>query len=366
MAFRAKTTLSVLSTLAVAAMGFAAPASALQTKSYVVSFFHIATHSDTDACPHGLNPEHVELWTRSLKGLGYSQKDIDELLISQRKNGKTIQEIVRDRGLKPGQENIFAYPFSAPDPNLHTVEGRYSYGFNLDGKTDGGFEDPDTHEQGVDNNLYKAFGCLRPYHVSLPDRPQYENNAWLVLASAMPAWLLSVSGDDLTKDGPVTVTIARALEHTMQDARGQTLADSTFRIDPNPRSHNVMRGALNGGTLSIEPTDIFLEAEPHIISKLHLLQAHLRLTPKPDGNLEGYIGGYTPWFEEYWAHASNGFDAEESGIDMPGLYYALQRLADGPVDPKTGERNFISATWRIELVPAIVADPHNALAGLRR
>lgn len=341
----------------------ATPAYALITKSYVVSWFHMATYAYDGACPQGKNPEHVELWSRSLRELGYSANDIKLLLTGGKINGKVLQDIVRDRGKIPGKENTFAYPWSAPDPHIKTVGGRYAIGFNLDGRGDGpnAFEDPETHERGVDNELFRAYGCFPPYQVSVPERPQYEAGAWFQLTGAMPAWVLTVSGESLEKDGDVTVVLARALEKSMQDARGLIMADATYRIDPNPRSINVLRGKITNGVISIDPADLVLEAEPHWLSQLQLRKAHLRL--KMDGGaIAGFVGGYTPWFDQFFIMSSNGYDAEEGGIDLPGLWYALERLADGPKDPKTGKSAWISSAFRLEAVPAIVLDPTSALA----
>jgi hypothetical protein len=338
---------------------------ALETRSYVVSWFHTATYAYDGDCPHGLNPEHQELWTKALRELGYSPADIQRLLNGEKVNGKGVQSIVGHRGRIKGKEDIAFYPWSAPDPHIHVVEGRYAPGFNLDGRgadSPNSFEDPETHERGVNNQLYRALGCSHEYRVSLPDRPQYEANGWFVMSTTMPAWVLSITGEDLSHDGDVTVTFARALEHSMLNARGTVLEDATYRLDPNPRSINVFHGKLKHGTLSIEPADLFLESEPLIIDKLLLLGAHLRLTMQPDRTLTGYIGGYTPWFDSFWILSSDGFDAEQNGVDIPGLWYALNRLADGPKDPKTGKSPYISATFRLELVPAIVIDPRNALA----
>ncbi len=43
-----------------------------------------------------------------------------------------------------------------PTPGMIEVTGKYSYGFNLDGKgaaSPSKFEEPETHEQGVNNQL---------------------------------------------------------------------------------------------------------------------------------------------------------------------------------------------------------------------
>ena len=47
-----------------------------------------------------------------------------------------------------------------------SVEGRYAYGLELDGKdwnSPRAFEEPDTHEKGIDNELYRTLGCIRTY-----------------------------------------------------------------------------------------------------------------------------------------------------------------------------------------------------------
>ena len=39
-----------------------------------------------------------------------------------------------------------------------------------------------------------------------------------------------------------------------------------------------------------------------------------------------------------------------------GLYWALKKMADSDPDPKTGQNRYISATWRMEAVPAYLAN----------
>ena len=54
------------------------------------------------------------------------------------------------------------------------------------------------------------------------------------------------------------------------------------------------------------------------------VKARLRLKIKPDGTLEGVLGGYQPWYPLYWSHAKVGYiDERGFGVDAPALYYAL-------------------------------------------
>ena len=42
-------------------------------------------------------------------------------------------------------------------------------------------------------------------------------------------------------------------------------------------------------------------------------------------------------------------------LDMPGIYYALRKMADAVPDPKSGQNTRISAAYWIEAVPAFIA-----------
>ncbi len=69
----------------------------------------------------------------------------------------------------------------------------------------------------------------------------------------------------------------------------------------------------------------------------------------PDGTLSGLIGGYQPWPDYYYYLAVRSED--QAHVDLPGVYYAFRRLADGELDPVTGERTLSAAYW-MEAVPA--------------
>jgi len=128
-----------------------------------------------------------------------------------------------------GKDNVYTNPTSSPDPMLKTVKGRYAYGFNLDGKgaaSPSGFEDPVTHEKGINNQWYRATGCIRSYRaVPPPAKPDIPETHWDILRNSMPAWLITITAvNGFGKDGDATVTIDRAVERVT--ARGQTSACS--------------------------------------------------------------------------------------------------------------------------------------------
>ena len=219
------------------------------------------------------------------------------------------------------------------------------------------FEDPETHEKGVNNQLFRAIGCIPAYKGSPPPQPPLEAEyRWDSTRPAMGAWLISISGEDLSKDGNVTVTFESSIDPaTTQDANAHIQSDMTFRVLAHPASRNVLHGRLAGGVITTDPATIVMKCDSYIQPVYEFRRARMRLKLKPNGRLEGVLGGYQPWYPIYWSHAKVGYiDERGFGVDAPALYYALRRNADAFPDPATGENTAISAAYMIEAVPAFV------------
>ena len=271
-------------------------AAAAETRSYVVSWFHIANFlGGPEDCPNGLNPMSTEFYRTDLIALGKTPAEADELLKNfpggpGGPDGEYIK-LIMNRG-DHGKTNAFAHPETVEDPHLKTVEGHFAYGFNLDGKgaaSPNSFEDPETHEKGVNNQYWRAVGCVRSFRAAEPTRPTYAAANWDILRDQMPAWLISISGiTDPRNSDNVTVTFDRALEHVTRDANGDVRPDMTYRVDSNPRSHNVLHGKIKDGVLTIEPGDLHMTADPFLQPDYNFHQAHLRLELKPDGGVKGH------------------------------------------------------------------------------
>jgi hypothetical protein len=260
-----------------------------------------------------------------------------------------------------GRDSVYANPTSVPDRQLRLAQGRFGYGFNLDGKgaaSPNSYEDPDTHERGVDNRLFRAIGCIQSYRGG-GQRPLTVEYKWSYSRSHMPAWLITVAGDDLAHDGKVTVTIGNAIDPAdTLDANGDVQAGMSYRADPDPRWRNVLSGAIANGVITTEPAAIDLMADSYIQPYYDFRNARLRLTIAPDGKMTGVLGGYQSWYPFYWSNAKGGYiDERGFGVDAPALYYALRKCADADPDPATGENRAISAAYRIEAVPAFVLEP---------
>ena len=333
-------------------------ASAAQTKSFVVGWFLQAANSYEGDCPEGINPLPEDMFREEMKAVGVTEKEIEEIMVGFKggiSTPSTMSAII-NRGRIDGKPvNAYNYPTSVPDIGLHEVKGKFAYGFNLDGKqTAKDFEDPDTHEKGVDNAYWRAMGCNLNHRGTKTEIPTEWELHWDNQRDKMPAWLISISGEDLTKDGAVTVTFQKALEHVARDANGYVRSDSTFRIDPDPRWQNALSGQLKDGVITVTtPGEVHLSGDPYGLTELDMSGARFRLTLNQDGTAEGVLGGYIPWRRVFYVYGSSGYSEETMiGTDLPGAFYALRRHADAYPDPKTGENTAISTSWRVVAVPA--------------
>jgi len=258
--------------------------------------------------------------------------------------------------------NVYINPTSEPDPHVHTVVGKYAYGFNLDGKgaaSPSGFEDPETHEQGVNNQLFRALGCFISERGTATTRPTYPAIQWDMTRDQQPAWLIEISGmtDPMNSDN-VTVSIYPATGPITRNAAGDPQADMTFRADPNPRVQNVVHGRIKDGVLTTDRFEFHMLQDPFGVTEYRFKDAKLRFQMNPDGSIKGMLGGYTPWKPIYVSLAVGGSVNElNTSIYMPGVYYELRRFADAYPDPTTGQNMYISAGYRIEAIPAFIVHP---------
>lgn len=334
-----------------------------ETKSYVVSWFYMATYSQDGDCPDGLNDSIEQHFRKVLAQLGKSQPEIEALV---KAIPGSMYVTYGDRGRIDGKPvSPYLYPTSVPDPQIKTLKGKVGYGFDLDGK-DGpdDFTDPETGEHGVDNQVYRVMGCFVPQRAFPPDRPGFPAAEWDMPRDAMPAWLVEVTGDDLSKDGDVTIGIYRATAPVLRSTDGAPIPDMTFRVSGDRRSYNVVKGHLKNGLVTSNTFAFNMLGDIFYQPEFHLADARLRLTLKSDGTARGVIGGYENWRNLYSAYAAGGvFNEAVVSLDVPGIYYALKRMADAYPDPKTGENMAISTAYTIEALPAfIVHDEKTAAA----
>ncbi len=374
-----------LTATGVAFVGLNPSSASAESRSWAVSSLTQAVYSEEGDCP-SIAIDQDAFARKQLTAQGRSLKEIDMLMDGVNADGTKdgngyggghgtgkVHYMLIDRARKDGKPvNVYQYPSYIADPQVPTVTGKHAYGFNLDGKgaaSPNSFEDPDTHEKGINNQYFRAMGCLENHRGSMKVKQTYWNYVWDAVRYAMPAWIITVNAADLSKDGDATVTVERALDHVEQDANSGTRTNFTFRIDPDKRfQKNVYPAKIKNGVVETTVAGPFrMNADPYVITEWKMQQTHLRLTMKADGTLDGVLGGYMPWYNIYYAYAHTGESGEMSfGIDMPGVYYNLRKHADANPDPKTGQNRDISVAFRVEGVPAFVEHPVQAKAGNKK
>jgi hypothetical protein len=330
-----------------------------ESRGYVIGWLATASYYTGDVkmgCPDGRNGGVVEMHARELEAIGFGKKEAVELQKKQRDTDAIVPEYrdkVYNRARVNGKEgSVFTYPDFTPDPNVELYSGKYAYGFDLTGTASPSkFEDPETHAA-VDNQLWRALGCINQYRTFPPQKPMLEDTSWDVFVDNAPAWTVQISGDDLSKDGKVTVAIGRATQHLLRDATSGTLRDATYIVDPASKTRNVLEGEIKGGVLTIKPAHIYLEGELPFYMDIELENGHLRINRQTDGKLIAYMGGFTDW--KRYAYMSTARPFQDAAA-IEG-YHALKKVADADPDPVTGQNRKISATFRWEAVPAYLAD----------
>jgi hypothetical protein len=251
--------------------------------------------------------------------------------------------------------SIYNYPDAVPDPNIETVSGKYAYGFDLGGPAQNKFIDPETGGP-VDNQLWRAIGCTASFRAIPPATPFPEDVSWNAMVETSPGWAITISGEDLTRDGPVTVVLDRLTKHPERDAEGNVMSKATYVLDGAGTSRNVLEGELKGGLITIQPKDIFLESEMPFYPEIALRNGHLRIQLQDDGTLLSYWGGYMNW--KIFAYMITSRPGH--GGDSLGIYHAVKKLADASPDA-TGQNQEISSAWRVTAVPAYIATPEGKI-----
>ncbi len=107
----------------------------------------------------------------------------------------------------PGGINPSAIDF------YRTARGKMAYSFNLDGKrSDNDFDEAETGERGVDNQLYRVMGCTRSFRgMPSPARPAQPETNWDVLRNLTTAWIITITAENgFNRDGEELESIATA------------------------------------------------------------------------------------------------------------------------------------------------------------
>ncbi len=252
-----------------------------------------------------------------------------------------------------------------PDPDgfvFHEVEGRYSWGLNLDGRVDANdFTHPDG-TPGIDNEVYRAVGCIIGFRG--PDGVEYIFQNKAIADERYNRMMIELTGvDDLENDDEVTVNLYRGQDNLLKDASGnRVMPGGSQRVDTR-WGRSLIRhttGRIEDGVLTTEPIPEMIMPWMNLsVPSIQIFRdARFRLKLSPS-NATGLLAGYAD-VDTYYKqlirndsthHLSNG---QISGIS---LYKALRRLADAYPDPETGDNTAISTALDVKMVQVFIVHP---------
>jgi hypothetical protein len=366
----------------------AAPASAAPwVKGFVVGAYEYAFHyggrSDFTRtgeiepgvdCPHGntiffSNDTQAKIAISRQKWRG--QQQIDLIMrppgFEQSREPATVRRRIMNRVIayRAYSRGIETYvnPWAADDPGQPQVTGRIGDGFDLDGKikaTD--FVSPDG-EKGIDNNLYRAWGCDAPWRGN--GNATLDMRANDKMQEGLYTMVVRISGTkDPMNDPDATVEIGYSPDKIVRDARSGVAVDYSYRILKSAQYTKLKAKIVNG---VVETEQVEHLHMPRIAwfydqtGDANFTNGRIRLKLAPGGlSGTGVIGGYRSWRDLY-AEDTFAQDGGQQGIreheDHVSLYYALRRNADGMLNAKTGKYDGISTAYRIKMISAYVVDP---------
>lgn len=303
------------------------------TIAYALTSLKWATYLKPDTpvdCPDGVNDGPREQFSALFPGDGRGRE-------------------LADTQLKREVQNWF--PTTAPDYfPFREPGGTLAIGLNLDGKVGPkDFTSPEG-EPGIDNQLYRALGCINSYRDSHGTND--ELNSAEIVTDGYNRLLIEINGVTSLQDSAhVEVMIYRGLDPLQSSADGKgILPGGTQRIDIRWGAKFIQRfeGKIVDGVLITEPGDLAfpwsvfgLPADEYV----RAARFRLKLTPT---TAEGLIGGYADietWYLQLMKSQSTHCQSYGQLASM-SLYKAMRRLADAYPDPVTGANTAISSALR--------------------
>jgi predicted lipoprotein with Yx(FWY)xxD motif len=363
---RVKTNVATLAVCVAASIGLLRAASPTdntpspsgETRGYVISWFYPSTavQAEERDCPHGMNAKDAATNVLNiLRGSGFSPSEIEKAMDDFPTNTYTILGTRARINGEPADP--YLNPTAMPDLHLKTVEGQLALGLDLDGNEEtGGFTNPEIGEKGVDNQLFRVYGCSGALRANPGARPTWNSDVWQLAQPQMPAWLIEIEGiRDLQNSSDVVVRVTNATSPVVMDAKSEVQADMTFQEDGNPDTTTSVHGAIKNGVLTTDVMPMLnLYGHRVWVPERRWTKARIRLTFQPDGSAKGLIAGYHKWAPLYAATMGAGLESDAVTVDIPSLYYAFRRLADADPDPALGLNTSISTAFSIEAVPAFI------------
>lgn len=301
------------------------------------------TKDGKEECPKGLNSGPREQFPLLYPAKGKTRTAVDTQLSYE---GDTWLPLASN----PAYEAI---PW-------HEPRAKVIPGFNLDGRVDADdYVGPDG-EKGVDNQLYRAVGCVGNFRA--PDGMFYFHRNRYMRVREFNRVLLEVKEvDDLKNDDSITVNLYRGYDALLTDATGMHVYPySTHRIDDRwgKQIQRTFKAKIVDGVLTTQPGEAAIPWMIHDNPSLHYISDfRIRLKLTEDG-AEGVWGGYTD-IESFYYAVNQSFSTHHLSYGQgssPSLFITLHKLADGPPNA-AGERTSISSAFNVTFARAFIVHP---------
>lgn len=333
---------------------------------FVFNIFAPAIYHGKNDCPAGLAGTVRENYLATLPAA-------EQTRLNLKKNEEELTQRWKAWTQGPNRTNICSNPEMFMRSPQRTVQGKTSYGLNLDGQVNGAAANGCQHEDftgidgeaGVDNQLYRAMGCSRIWRgVEGTTSGEIYTAANRMLETGEHTVVMLLRGvDSLKDDDNVEVILASSNDRPVLDSKRNFIAKASFTMASNPRWRNVLKGHIHDGILTTDPQDIKLNRSQGIGGKRgaqaehDLREGRLRLTLKSDGTAEGILGAYQIPMTLLDAMIFGGSGtATAAGIDCAAQITTLMKLADGLKDPVSGKCTAVSSALNVAALPAFVID----------
>ncbi len=248
------------------------------------------------------------------------------------------------------------------------VEGKYSWGLNLDNTVSANdFTHPDG-TPGIDNEVYRTVGCVIGFRG--PDGVEYIFQNKAIADERYNRMMIELSDvDSLENDNAVKVMVYRGLDRLLTDATGsKVVAGGTQRVDRRWGESLIREttGKIVDGKLVTAPIDQLIIPWQNLrVPSIQLFKDARLVLDLSATSANGLLAGYADvdtWYyqlirNDSTHHLSNG---QISGIS---LYKALRRFADAYPDPDSGDNTAISTALDIKMTQVFIIHPEPIMGG---
>lgn len=349
---------------------------------FVVNHFAPTYFHGEDDCPDGPAQMLRANWLATMAAP-------ERARIQRPENAQEFRQRYRAYAMGPDNTDICTHYARFDRAPQRTVQGHIAPGFDLDGDASGAqtantcahgtFTSPDGQATGIDNQLWRAMGCLDKMRGIKGMPPSNYQQFDGTLANGQNAQVILLRGvDSLVDDPDVEVIYTNTSDRAVLDSMGHFLPGGSFVMVDERRVRNVLHGRIANGVFEARSPLIQLRYSQLVGGTLRgtelrgtraiwrFEQARLRLEFQADGTIKGMVGGYQTVHDVMQPVAMGGLGAAVTAdFDCPVLYATVRQMADGGRDPKTGQCTSLSMAMELTAMPAFVTYVPDAAVTMR-